>query len=155
YLLIDDRFHWEQVERACNAIVRHLPAVSALGGDEVRSAVQSARWDLACLIRDQGRLTELEQATRPSAAAPAPDDPLYAELEQRHTQLTEQLESIHAELDLRLARLQSLAKRSTAIAQEEAENRRRRAAAKRVRRTLARADAGIAEAATRGTRPDP
>jgi hypothetical protein len=129
--------------------------VSALRRNEVRSAIQAARWDLACLIRDQGRLTDLQQIIRRTAAALATDDPLHAEIELRHTQVTGQLRSIHAEVEQRLARLQGLAMRSTAVAQEEAKSRRRRAAAKRARRTLARADAGIAETAIWGTHTDP
>lgn len=154
-VLIADRYRWEQVDRACHAIVRHLPMVSALDGEEVRSAIQAARWELACLMRDQSRLTDLQEATRRSREALAADDPLCGELDLRHTLLTDRLRSIQTEVERRLGRLQSLAMHSTAIATEEAKGRRRRAAAERARRTLARADAGITEAATRDARTDP
>lgn len=154
-LVIADRYQWEQVDRVCEAIVRHLPELGPFGRNEVRAAVEASRWDLACLIRDQDRLTDLLRATDRSAAALAPGDPLHDELELRHTQLAEQLRSIRTEADERLARLRSLAARSMALAEEEATSRRTRAAAKRARRTLARADAGLADAATWEARADP
>ena len=155
YVLIADRFHWEQVDRQCEAILRLLPRVSALDRTEVRSVIEAARWDLACLFRDQDRLKGLLRATDRSAAALAPEDPLYGELELRRTRLTSQLRSIELEVKQRVARLQSLSARTKAVAEEEAALRRQRAAARRAMRTLTRVDEGIAETAVWGTRADP
>ncbi|GAA4260347.1 hypothetical protein [Dactylosporangium darangshiense] len=155
YVVIADRYRWERVDRVCDAIAKHLPSVSALGRREVRSAVQAARWDLACLIRDQSRLMNLQQATRRSTQGLAADDPLHGELDLRHTLLTEQLRSIETEIEQRFERLQSLAVQSTALATEEAESQKRRATAERARRTLAQVDASIAEVAAWGNRTDP
>ncbi|SBT50398.1 hypothetical protein [Micromonospora auratinigra] len=155
HVLLADRFRWEQVDRACEAIVRHLPRASTLSRAEVRSAVQTARWDLACLMRDQARLMDLERATLRSAVGLAEDDPLRSELDVRRALVAERLHAIQAEVDRRLGRLTRLALNSTAIATEVAKRRRSRAAAERARRTLARVDTGIAEAAVSATRTDP
>jgi hypothetical protein len=155
HVWIIDRYHWEQVDQVCADIGRYLPGVSALSRKEVRSATDAARWELACLIRDRSRLEDLRRDTERSAARLAVDDPLRDELAQRRAVLTQQLESIGAEAERRIGRLRSLAAQSKALATEEAEARRGRAAADRARRTLARADAGIADTTAWGTRTDP
>ncbi len=155
YVLIADRYRWQQVDQACDAIVRHLPNASTLSRNEVRFVIQTARWDLACLMRDQGRLMDLQRAAHRSTVGLAEGDPLHGELDVRHALLAEQLQAIQTEVEQRLGRLNSLALHSSAIATEEAKRRRSRAAAERARRTLARVDTGIAEAAISATRTDP
>jgi hypothetical protein len=152
---IVDRYHWEQVDRACDSIVRHLPDVSVLSRKEVRSATDAARWELACLIRDRSRLMGLQRDTDRSARGLADDDPLRDELAQRRATLDEQLEAIGAEVEQRTRRLQGLATQSSAFAAEEVKARRGREATDRAQRTLTRADAGIADATAWGTRVDP
>jgi hypothetical protein len=101
------------------------------------------------------RLMELQRDADRSARRLAADDPLRDELAQRQATLGEQMASIGAEVEQRTRRLQSLATQSSAFAIEETEARRARKAAERARRTIARADAGIADTTIWGTRIDP
>jgi hypothetical protein len=143
-VLVADRYRWDQVDAACDAIDKDLPRIGTFGRAEVRSAVRAARRELAGLLSDRQRLAALRDETRRSGVGLAAGDPLHDELAQRRALLTERLLSIETEIERRLQRLRSVAVQCTAFAAQEEADRDARAAAWRARRTLAKVDAGIA-----------
>jgi hypothetical protein len=155
FVLVADRYRWDQIDDACDAIVSHLPRMGAFRRAEVRAAIRPARWDLARLLSDHHRLADLHHETRRSAVGLAAGDPLHDELARRGAQVAERLRPIETEIEQRLQRLRSLAAQCTAFADEEAGRRDARAAAQWARRTLAEVDAGIAATAARDTYADP
>jgi hypothetical protein len=126
-----------------------------LSRKEIRAELEAARWDLACLLRDQARLAKLLRETGQVAKNLAADDPLGDELAQRQATLSAQSAAMEKEIGRRLGRLRGLAAQCRAFADEEARARNRRVASRRARRVLSRADAGIAEATSWDSRLDP
>jgi hypothetical protein len=108
---IVDRYWWERVDEACRAILGYLPDAAPPNLREVRAAVITERWNLACLIRDRSRLVELQKEIDHSLDELTDDDPLRHELAQRRSALEAQLTSLSATIKRRIDRLRGLAAR--------------------------------------------
>jgi hypothetical protein len=155
FIVVADRYHVEIADKASAIIVKNLPKTTDLSRAEVLAMTREARWELACLLDDQGRLTELKRLAHNSVTGLAPDDPLRDELAERENLLDAQLRSIQTEFEHRLQRLEKLASHSAALATEAGAGERMRAAAKRARSALKRTDSGLAETTAWDTRVDP
>jgi hypothetical protein len=136
---ITDRYHWNRAERAGAAMVRHLP-VTGLPAIEVRAVVRQERSEILDLLVEQARLLGVQRAARRAAEDLPAGEPVRRELDADLIELDEQLRSLVALVQARVARLEGLAAQATDLATIEARRRRARQATARIRDELRRPD---------------
>jgi hypothetical protein len=90
-VVLADRAHlseWHNIEKWCAVIERAWPTIRGMTGiKDARPVIQDARWDLACLIAERGRLSGARSQATFAGYGLAPDDPLWDDLASRREQL--------------------------------------------------------------------
>lgn len=132
------------------------PHVEGMSGiKDVVPVIESARWDLARLSAERGRLAEAQNEATFARYGLDPDDSLRGDLAARRDQLTLRLASLDEDVARRVGRLRSLAEHSAQFAHDQDAVLREPGKARRAQEALKRADSAILDAAPWDVRSDP
>ncbi len=158
-VVLTDRAHlnkWPDVERWCAVVRRTWPQISGMTGiKDAAPVVNHARWDLARLIVERGRLSGVRSQAKFAEYGLDPDDPLRDELASRRDQLDARLAAMDIEIAGRVKRLQSLAEHCAHFAHVQATASRAPRVARRAQHVVERADSVILSSTGWEARADP
>ncbi len=158
-VVVADRDHltaWQDVEKSSSMILIAWPNIEGMSGiKDAVSVIEDARWELARLIAERGRLSGAHSQATFAQYGLDPDDPLRDELTIRRDQLAVRLAAMDAEIARRVDRLRSLGKHCAHFAHDRAAMRRAPKVARRARQAVEEADSAMLSVTEWEVRPDP
>lgn len=147
---------WPDVDKWCAVVRRTWPQISGMSGiNDAVPMVNRARWDLACLIAERGRLSGARSEAKFAEYGLDPDDPLRDELASRRDQLDLRLTEVDTDITCRISRLRSLAEHCAHFAHDQAAASRAPRVARRAQQAVELADSAILSSTAWEVRADP
>ena len=155
-VLVVDRRAWWDIEKWCQAIITAWPQVVGMSDiKDVAPVIESARWELARLAAERGKLVEARREVTFAQYGLGADDSLRGDLAVRRDHLTSRLASMDEEIARRVGRLRSLAEHCAQFAYGQDAVIRAPRKVRRAHEALKRADSAILGAAPWEVRSDP